>query len=560
MSLPLSVVITLLLSCIGLTLNASQKVKVIAHGWDILAVQPHQLLENADQLNRMPIDGVIVNVSGQTDDGKKLSHKNIAYGSRWKFEYFSHLIPTLKEVVKQPSLRHSFAGAWIGNTWRNDDSANRKRWDDDAAWDVFANNLGVLTRIVRESGLEGIIIDNEDYSKIKQYFWQESDGDYEEVRKLARKRGREVFGAAFREKADLKIMAFWFLSWPFAYNYLTSDDPDAMRRKSGDLWPDFVNGMLDVMPDSARFIDGCETTYGDRADRDDAFRKAKALLNNVLPLIEPENHVAYRGKMLFAPAQYLDSYTITNKSSIYYMPPMEKGSRLDRFAENLCQTVSSSDGYIWLYGERYSYIKWRGVKLKRCSEKTWDEMLPGFNATVGSYRNAGAFGTRRFDEWNESGAIPVNLFKNGSCEIKNIPKGGGLVTNRFTHGLFSWKGSEQGVIGTDTSCGRGDCFSVCLDKVKKGGIMVKIDDVKPGERYVVRVFARGLNPRGAAYFRNGYPSFPFEFGEVSDNGWRVGYSYVVVPSGMKILNVMFSGSENETLWYDDIGIYADGHN
>ena len=90
--------------------------------------------------------------------------------------------------------------------------------------------------------------------------------------------------------------------------------------------------------------------------------------------------------------------------------------------------------------------------------------------------------------------------------------------------------------------------------------MVKIDDVKPGERYVVRVFARGLNPRGAAYFRNGYPSFPFEFGEVSDNGWRVGHSYVVVPSGMKILNVMFSGSENETLWYDDIGIYADGHN
>lgn len=543
--------------CLLSVAQAGQRVKVFAHGWDTLAVTPAQVLENADQLDRLPIDGLFLNVSGKSKDGARFTSKRIAFDKKWDFEAFRYLLPTLRQMKNHRSLRHSFLGAWISNTWKTRDAASRKKWTDDEAWATFANNLGVLARIARESDIEGIQIDNEDYSGIKQFTWQESDGDYDEVRKLARKRGKEVFGAAFREKPDLKVLAFWFMSWPFG-NYLASADPEASRRAIHDLWPDFVNGMIDSMPEEARFIDGDETTYYSKADRDDFFRKAVQLRKNVMPLVEPENRVAYRGKLMFAPATYLDAM-MNGSTSSFYMPPVDGGTRVDRFFENFNEIAEAADGYTWLYGERNKFINWKGVKIKRCADKTWDEVLPGIYDAIGCVRDAAAHGKFRFTEWEKNGCVPPNLVESGSCALDKVPDGATFLTNRFAKGFSTWTlGKNPGVLGTDTACGHGDRFSMRVEKVRRGCLLFHLDGMKIGDHYVVRVFGKGKGVRGSVDFVNTVPSYPISFDEQpGPDGWRAGYSYIVVPKNVTKMRIMLGGSKDETLWYDDIGIYAD---
>ena len=534
---------------------------VLAHGWDTMGATPKVILENADAFDALPVDGTILSLSVKTADGKSFCNKTLPYDAKWEYEAFADQVPVLREIVKHRGLRHSLAGTWFNNTWRQQDAAHRHAWADDAAWATVANNCGVLARLVREGGLEGICIDNEDYSQIRQYFWNEADGDFEATRKLARRRGREVFGAVFREKPDIRIMAFWFMSLPFG-NYLACDDPLKSRQEVGDLWPDFVNGMLDVMPPEARFIDGNETTYYDRADCNDCYRKAKALFRNALPLVEKENLVKYRGQLLAAPAHYLDSY-VDIKSGEFYMPPVEGGTRLDRFVENFDQTVYAADGYIWLYGERHPFIHWKGYTPKRCEAMTWNEALPGLYETVGCFREAGRQGAQRYLEWMRAGCVPENLAKGGEIALDAAQAGKGFLTNSFPSCITSWRrGTTSGEFGTDTSVGHDDGFSLRLDKIRRGCLMYALP-VKPGERYVVRLFAKGAS----ANFSVGYLTGTAQrtdvysprgaFRSPDADGWREGFAYAIVPKGADTLRVYFGCNRNETLWYDDICIYSD---
>ena len=543
------------------TLAAEPRCKVICHGWDTMRVSPQLILENAAAFDELPVDGVVVfPKTVKTAAGKSLNAKTLPQDEAWSYDLFADQAPVLREFARHRGLRHSLLGVWINNSWRKKDTAHRLAWTDDAAWARFANNLGVLVRLAHEGGLEGICIDNEDYSGIRQYFWQEADGDFASVRKLARQRGREVFGAAFREKPDLKVLAFWFMSWPFG-NYLACDDPVRSREEVGDLWADFVNGMLDVIPPEAQFIDGNETTYYDRADRNDCYRKAKALFRNALPIVEPENRVKYRGQLLAAPAHYLDSYF--NTSGEFYMPPTEGGTRLDRFVENFDQTVYASDGWIWLYGERHPFIRWKGTDQKACLGPTWNEALPGMYETIGCFREAGRQGAQTFARWLREGRTPETVLKGGDFALTKDLAGKGFLENRFPDGVDSWKhGKTPGAFGTDASVGHGDGFSLRLDKIQRGCLM-RVIPAKPGERYVVRVFAKGESANFSVGYLTGKTqrtdvySPRGSFGPADKDGWREGFAYAIVPKGADTLRVYLGCNRNETLWYDDLAIYLD---
>ena len=563
----------LVASCIGFTgqeaLAGSSRaigprVRVIAHGWDTMSATPEDILRNADSFDDLPIDGTVISLSTMSSDGTSYSDKTLPYDAKWSYEAFASTVPVLREIVKHRSLRHSLVEVWFNNVWHANGVKRRHKWTDDEAWATFANNFGVLARIVREGGLDGICIDNEDYGNIRQYFWNEADGSFDEVRKLARQRGREVFSAAFAEKQDLKVMAFWFMSLPFG-NYLNCDDPETSRCEIGDLWPDFVNGMLDVMPPSAQFIDGNETTYYDRADRNDCYRKAKQLFREVLPLVEPENRIKYRGQLLAAPAHYLDSYVDITEGE-FYMPPVEGGTRLDRFVENFDQSVFAADGYLWLYGEQHRFIKWKGFTPKRCKNTTWNEALPGLYETVGCFRDAGRQGAQTYLRWQREGHLPENLATSGDCALPSEFVGKGFLLNRFPVGIESWKhGKTPGEFGTDTSFGRGDSFSLRMDKIQRGCLMYAMK-VRPGERYVVRLYAKGQKANFSIGFltrgaqRIDVYSPRGEFRSVGEDGWREGFAYAIVPKGADMLRVYLGCDRNETLWYDDISIYADKAN
>ena len=537
---------------------AAQRTKVIAHGWDLLTVSPRQLLENAEALDELPIDGVIVNMLA-----KKFNGQSILRDDPWEFEAFEKLIPVYRELGKHRSLRHSFAGAWFCFwQWKRQ---HRIDWQDDAAWAKFAHNFGVLAKIVREGNLEGIAIDNEDYGGVRQFHRVKEDSlDYDALLKLARQRGREVFGAAFKEKPDLKVLAF-FLTGMDTGDYIRSGFPREKAREAGDLWQAFFDGILDVIPKEAQLVEGNEASYYYRHDSNKWVQFVNETRNGYLPFVSPENRVAYRGQLQIGTAQYLDAYVHDDKSIHWYRGPLPGGTRFDHFARNLKQGVDTSEGYTWVYGERHPWIHWLNIAdEKGCKGQTWDEMMPGLYDMIGYVRSAGYQGAKRYADWQKSGKVPQNLLASGNCAPANVDAGSGLHTNVVAKGWQTWNFNEKkGAFGTDASVGRGDSFSLFADHVKRGCAWVTVKNVKEGDRYVVRVAAKGER----ANFEIGYHGGDVEcvdsfrprgeFRRPGADGWREGYAYVIVPKGADNFCIYLGVDSNETIRYDDVAVYAD---
>ena len=93
--------------------------------------------------------------------------------------------------------------------------------------------------------------------------------------------------------------------------------------------------------------------------------------------------------------------------------------------------------------------------------------------------------------------------------------------------------------------------------------MIFVDGVKFGERYVARVFGRGVYPSFSVGFYADnrqlveFPSRPGAFGAAGADGWRDGYVYVIVPEGVNRLCVFLGCDAEGKNWYDDIGVYRD---
>ena len=553
MKFPIVVAVAALSLC---TASAAERPKVILHGHDTIALSPKVILQNADLLDELPIDGVFIRMLASSK-GKKFCFLSIMRDPAWEFEAFSNTVAACREIVKHRSLRHSFAHAWMLDwEWRRKD---RTDWRDDVTWERCAHNFGVLARIVRESGLEGVMFDIEDYGGTRQFFLQDEDGDYDEVCKIARRRGREVFGRMFKEKPDLRVMFVWFMTW---WEHHKADDPVLAARKKKDLWPSFMNGLLDVMPEDARVIDGNESSYYYRgAESDDYFRAVSDIRNLVLPLVAPENRVAYRGKLLVGEAQFVDAYASRDPNYEYYIPPKRGGTKLDRFYENFRQVLQASEGYVWLYGERHPYVHWRGTDDKRCTGSTWEEELPGLYGVMWALRDPGRYGAKCYLKWAGEGRVPENRIRIGACALGAQDVGRGFLANKLASGFSTWKRNKTvGVFGTDTSLGRGDTFSLCLDAVERGCVFCGVD-AKQFEHYVVRVCAKGESPEACIGFNSGgsQMSAAFDvkvkFSKPLPDGWREGYAYVILPEGADRLCVYMQGAKDEKIWYDDIGVF-----
>lgn len=297
----------------------------------------------------------------------------------WTDTAVAKYVALFREIVKRPALKQSFVNVWLVPTSRYD-------WCDDAEWRKLAESLAVLARMAKRGGLAGIALDSEDYSRVRQFIRADSDLPYAETAKLARQRGRECFSAIFREFPDITLFGFWFLSGTGAYR--DSDDPVYLCERRNDLWPAFVNGMLDVIPQTARFVDGDEVAgYDGEAENGDFWKNAVTIFNRLLPLVEPENRAKYRSQVVTGAGLYLDSYT-TKEGGVLYKGPLD-GSRLGRFAANYAQAVRATGGFVWLYGERYGYIPWKNAGNRDWrNHKTWDEALSGFNRCVAAREHA----------------------------------------------------------------------------------------------------------------------------------------------------------------------------
>ncbi len=513
----LAVAMALALGAGAMTPGGVEK-KFVGLCFDTLFNTPTNILAHADAIDAIPwLDGLAISLRDVTlrgADGSIVTTDTcrvMQRGHRWTREAIAGELPVFRTIVKHPSMRESFLLAWITPRGRE----NRIAWGDDAEWKLFADNMATLAWFARESGLKGLMLDPEEYSGACQYLYRPGDAkSFAKCTALARQRGREVFSRVFEEFPDAVLFFLWTMEHHVRYFAARGViDPRQLSDDCGELLPYFYNGMLDVIPPSARFVDGAEH-YSLTSTTDMYWKGALNQLVGARPFVAPENWAKYRAQLLVGNTHYLDMFKMSgNPKSHWYHGPVD-GSRLEHLRRNVVQSLEVADEYVWIYGEGGRLIDWRCAPTKYQDAKTplWDEQIPGLTETLSLAKDPGRLLAARKKEYAAKGAL------------KN---------------LVEKQGKYPAVFALE-------------DKAVKMAIQEppSLKDVRPGERYSVRQRIRfslreGTPSLKVTWRKGGKPvaeraAVPLEIEPGKPGGWLWASALVTVPKGADELVVEIS--------------------
>ncbi len=347
--------------------------KVIATGWDTLRMSPEEVLANASAFADTGIDGINLTFS-TTVGGRKMGFNSIFSNVEFRYDDLKKYVPVFQKIAVSPGLKDSLLTVY----W-TPRPEQRIKWSDDAGWRIVANNMGVMAKLAKEGGLKGLFLDWEDYGNAGQFTRKEEDPEMPETIRLARQRGREIGKAVFDEFPDVAFFSYWWLCSSGWIAQLCAEERDYALSKA--VWPAFVNGLLDVMPDGARLIDGREH-YHLESFRRDFYEHASRIQAACLGLVAPENRAKYRRAISVSFGHYLDMYTNPETEARWYYGP-EGGSRLEHFRRNLEQSFCAASEYVWIYGEKGLFVPLTGCANGWIAkQQTWEEKLPGWQEAV----------------------------------------------------------------------------------------------------------------------------------------------------------------------------------
>jgi len=537
--------------CLGLACDVwgSEK-KMIGHSWDLLAVRPADVARNLDAWEKVPLDGISLALVKEPQKGLRVSYGTVMNDSPWDRAWFTNDVEVLRQCASR-NLKHNF----LTTFW-----APRKRlaWNDDAAWAAFAHNLGVLAWLAKEGGAKGILIDPEDYPATRQYTRVAGDAPLTETVALARKRGAQVMRSMTAEYPEITLLSFWMLS--MQPTYLSVDNPRLAVADAGDLWPAFLNGLLDELPPRARMVEGNEHAYRYEAAKNDFYLATWRAQNRALALVEPENRAKYQTQVLAGFGLYLDAY-VNPTNSPWYFGELD-GSRLTHLRSNFAQALDAAQEYVWVYGEKMDWIKWAGTNREK--NQTWDEKMPGFNGTLARLRNPRQWAEKTLARQRQAGAL-TNLLGNGACTPKKADGGEGFRKGEMPSSWKCWQDERerQGVFGADTGKGKGDRFSLCAIGVERGCFLTSLPTA-PGKEYVVEVDAQGTSPSVHIYWKRKsawdwtLAGIPVGLGEADGDGWRHAFGLVRVPNGADELVLMLNVRQDpgDKTWFDNAAIHS----
>ena len=111
-------------------------------------------------------------------------------------------------------------------------------WLDDAGWKNLAAKFGLLAKAAKAAGLKGVCFDPEPYQKFNWAYNPECGRTFDEMKVVARSRGRTVMSAMATEYPDMTFLAFWLLS---TFRCRTGQ-PDPIYG----LYPAFIDGLWDA--------------------------------------------------------------------------------------------------------------------------------------------------------------------------------------------------------------------------------------------------------------------------------------------------------------------------
>ena len=549
-----SALAALLAATSGFTIAAPAETdtKILAFAWEFSGKSVRDLPAVVDSLDATPIDGIGVYLNEPQANGTKLSTHNVMHEA-WRRETLEPLVPLARELTAHRSMRESFIGTFRA-------PLKRINWHDDYAWARIASNMAIAAWFAREGGFRGLSMDPEDYPGTGQFRRRPDDPPYDALRDAARRRGREVFEGVFREYPDIRILSFWLLSMG-QRGFGMGDLADAAR-ENGDLWPSFVDGILDVLPPTARLIDGCEHAYRYESARGDFWRAGDAIRRRLPALLAPENRAKYAAQVGASFGIYLDMFTNPEGSS-WFAGPVD-GSRLRHLERNVFQASEAADGYVWLWGEKHCLGDWgaEGPDAKRgISQQPWGEALPGLEDVLLAIKDPAVYAARREAALRAEGRW-TTLNANPEC-------GGDAEDVPAPYAPWQHAKSRQGRLWRDETCGEGDTSCLAAEGCENGAFSVNVaQPLLAGDRLLVRASMRGDGGSAQFCWKRADGAWDWDvlqpvrlrFGPPGADGWRRGEAVVRVPEGAARAGLILSVRQipGEICRFDNVEIHALG--
>lgn len=531
--------------------------KLIATGWDHADSQ--RLLENLEQMEKRPFDGIVLQVVGRTEKSRPVPMRRAFVNEPWKRQWFQPLVDRVQSCkFNQFTDNFILLGANPGNV----------DWFDDEGWQQIADHWRIAAGVTKQSGFKGILFDPEPYTRpYAQFRYAAQPGHekrtFEEYCSKVRQRGREVILAVVEEYPDITIFCY-FMNSVTASAAGHRSPQAALATMSYGLLPAFIDGWLDVAPPTVTFVDGCESAYRYNSERE-YLEAAVRIKGACQQLVSAENRPKYRAQVQVGYGVYLDAYW--NPLGPWYIDGLG-GPRVERLRENVRTALRVADEYVWVYGEKF---RWWPTPNERVGKETWPEALPGCEDILSYVRDPIDYARVKISTLKRAGKA-VNLARNGSfgLEAIELPEGG---KERWTEGHppVGWgewqEDSSHGTLTWEREVGAGSNGAAKLVNVSQG-CFIQGRDASPGERYAVRAVRR-IQGQGNAWLRVRWKTADDHWtAEDQDvlilcdgppEEWTEMLGVAKVPEGAArlviLLGVSGQRTPDDSAWYDDVELY-----
>ena len=338
--------------------------KLIATGWD--HPDADGLLRHFAEMEKRPFDGVVLEVTGRTADGKPCSLREAFGNQKWQREWFQMSVDQLRSCnFTRFTDNFVTVGANPGDV----------DWFDDEGWRRIVEHWRIAAWLARQSGLKGLVFDPEPYTPpYSQFSYASQPGrnrhSFKEYAAKARQRGRQMMQAVVEEYRGITIFCY-FMNSVCATATRRADPTPALATQGYGLYPGMIDGWLDVVPPTVTLVDGCESAY--RYNSQQQFLESAIQIKGACQeLVSPENRAKYRAQVQVSFGLYLDAYW-NPKSSPWYIDGLG-GPRVERLRANTVAALAAADEYVWVYGEQF---RWWPTSNQGVRPDTWPEAIPG---------------------------------------------------------------------------------------------------------------------------------------------------------------------------------------
>lgn len=559
--------------------------KLIALGWDTGDRAVEELVPHAADFVAAGYDGIAVSMKYPAfrdgKGGKLLGWSSPVYDEK-DFVSEDKLLSRVEpmKALNRTGLTHNFVSmSLFFGKWRS--------YSDEAFWRNACRKAALFAKIAKESGSAGVLIDTEDYPHLGQFYYipKNTSLSYREEARFARQRGRAFMQALMSEYPDMDILTTWLISNQSRKSYQdTYSGPLAAAERNGDLFVPFMQGLVEGLDPRATLVDGDEAGYWCEAARREFCYDYVAIRQLGLGLMPPDLRGKYNDQVRAAFGLYLDSYTLPPKNG--WSKGEIDGSRLKRYELNLKQAFETSDKYVWIWGEHYSFAEWKNTLCKGNVYPTWESALPGVGLMQRFAKDPKGTGEALWRAKAASGEPLENLIRIDGTEtsvsnrsfVGTTAKGfaptlGRARTDGFTPAWTYVKDGHDGRPGMRQSgtFGASVAFPGLSDLGKKYGAIYRASvwfKTSPEVKYAIDpTLSFGKTTQGHPIWNDGggWHSTPFKqpsghsaqvvAGPPDKDGWREAVVYFRADACDR--TVSFSAGLGRRLWEDEWVIVSD---